>query len=479
MKVLVTGSTGYIGTRLIPYLQKQGHQIYALSRSKDRIVLEDVKGVEVVEGDLTSPNLVLPEDIDAAYFLVHSMDKNAKDYDRVDKLIAQNFVAAIEKTKCQQVIYLTGLVNDKNLSKHLTSRLEVEQILRKSRVPLTALRAGIIIGAGSASFEIIRDLVEKLPIMVAPKWVSNKCQPISIVDVLEYLTKVLGEKRCYNKAFDIGGPQALTYKEMLLKFAEIRKLKRRIISVPVLTPKLSSYWLFFITSTNYDLAKSLVDSLKNHAVCQDRSIQEIIPKQCLTYEEAIHRAFQKIEQNAVVSSWRDSWSYSSLKPDLKQYIEVPSHGSYKFKVKKYFEGDTEKIKKSIFNIGGCSGWYKMNWAWKIRGFIDRMIGGVGLRRGKTLRERLRPGDALDFWRVLLVDEKCGRLLLYAEMKLPGEAWLEFKIKKDEKGTFLSQVATFRPKGLLGRFYWWIFYPFHLFIFPGMADYIIKSAKKSN
>ncbi len=470
MNILLTGSTGYIGSRLLPLLLEAGHTVYALVRDKERI--PDTRVIPI-EANLSSGPVQLPKEIDSAYYFIHSMARKGDQFAHEDAKIAENFLSSLQDTSCKQIIYLTGLVNDKDLSKHLSSRLEVEKILGSSSIPLTALRAGIIIGSGSASYEIIRDLVEKLPIMVAPKWVSNKCQPIAIIDVIDYLHKVLGNEACFNRSFDIGGPEQLTYKEILLGYARKRKLYRLIISVPVLTPKLSSYWLFFITSTSFSLASALVDSLKNNAICEDSSIHDIIPKKCLTYDQALERAFEKIEENAVISSWRDAWSSSNLPPDYKKYVQVPKHGCYTYEAHSPFTASPDKIANYIFSIGGKSGWYSMDWAWRIRGMIDRAIGGVGLRRGKTNRGRLRSGDALDFWRVLLVDEVNSRLLLFAEMKIPGEAWLEMYVQ--EKELFLK--ATFRPNGLFGRLYWWIFYPFHWIIFPGMVRHIVKHAEK--
>lgn len=472
MKILLTGVTGYIGSRLAPLLLEAGHTVYALVRNKERI--RDKRIIPVV-GDFSKGTLSFPNEIDAAYYFIHSMARSSETFAEMDRKIARDFIESITKTRCKQIIYLTGLVHDQHLSKHLSSRKEVEEILRLSAIPVTSLHAGIIIGSGSASYEIIRDLVEKLPIMVAPRWVNNQCQPIAISDVLDYLFKVLDNPDCTGKSFDIGGPEVLSYKQMLLGYAKKRKLHRLILSVPFLTPRLSSYWLFFITSTSYPLAKALVDSLKNNAVCKNREITTIIPKQCLTYEEALDRAFQKIEENAVLSSWHDSLSSSNFPADFMKYVQVPTHGCYRYTTKRECTLPPEKIGEYIFNIGGKSGWYSMNWAWRIRGYIDRLLGGVGLRRGKTRRGRLQVGDALDFWRVLLVDEKNIRLLLYAEMKLPGEAWLELS----RTGSILQLTATFRPIGLFGRLYWWVFYPIHWILFPGMLRHIVKQAEKAS
>jgi hypothetical protein len=349
--------------------------------------------------------------------------------------------------------------------------------LQNGKIPVTMLMAGIIIGQGSASFEIIRDLAEKLPIMITPKWLNNLTQPIAIRDVLDYLIAVLHHPKCIGKAFEIGGPDILSYKELLLRFSKIRGLKRKIFTVPVLTPHLSSYWLYFVTSTNYSLARFLVESLMNNAICKENKIREIFPKTLLTYEEAVLLAFTKIEEDWIPSSWRDSFSGSSLSPDLSHYLQVPRFGTFSDRQMVPFSAPLEQVQETIWSLGGKNGWLVMNWAWKIRGFIDKCVGGIGLRRGRTNPTQLKAGDALDFWRVLLADPKKHRLVLYAEMKLPGEAWLEFELSpKDEGGGLLSQVATFRPHGLWGRFYWYALYPMHVLIFKRLAKRIAKQKK---
>lgn len=470
MRVLLTGANGYIGTRLLPVLIEKGHQVIALVRNPERLKIPEGMNVEVVQGDLLQ-SVQFPKEIDATYYLVHAMSDDPKLFSKRDRLSAQNFVSALAKTDCKQIIYLSGLVSSAELSEHFSSRLEVEKILKGSDIPTTCLRSSIIIGSGSASFEMIRDLVEKLPIMVTPRWVRNECQPIAIADVLDYLAGILGNEKCLDKTFEIAGPEPISYKDMLLRYAKRRGLKRILIPVPVLTPRLSSYWLIFITSTNYYLAKSLIDSLKNNSVRTDFSLDEILPKQCLTYEEAIDRALQKIQQNEVISSWRDSWTASNLSAKYSTYIEVPKFGCFSHTTQFHFSGDPDRVMEVIFTLGGQNGYY-MNWAWKIRGAIDRAFGGVGLRRGKTERKKPRPGDAIDFWRVLLLDEKNRRFLLYAEMRLPGEAWLEMRIKQEKEHFVLYQVATFRPKGLWGRIYWITLFPIHFLIFRGLGKKMI-------
>lgn len=483
MKILLTGANGYIGQRLLPLLVESGHSVVALVRSAKRLSIPQHcrEHIEVVEGDLLHLESIeeIPKDTEIAYYLVHSMTQTEGYLCDLEKKAAQNFLKIIEPAGVRQVIYLSGLVNEKQLSTHLQSRKYVEGVLRSGPTPVTTLRAGIILGSGSASFEIMRDLVEKLPVMIAPRWVQNQCQPIGIYDVLEYLVQVMDHPQCLNESFDIGGPDVLSYREMLLKFAKIRGLRRYIIGVPVLTPRLSSYWLHFVTSTNFSLARSLVESLKNNAVCHDHRIRKIIPKTCFGFEEALKRTFSKIEQNAVVSSWKDSMVMSDLKPNLLEYVQVPQFGCLTDEQKIPFDGDPNAVMQAIWEIGGDRGWYYMNWAWSLRGLIDQIVMGTGLRRGRTHPSRLRAGDALDFWRVLLADQNQRRLLLYAEMRLPGEAWLEFEVipNREGNGGILKQKATFRPNGLMGRLYWYAMYPFHWFIFYGMASAIVKQAEE--
>jgi uncharacterized protein YbjT (DUF2867 family) len=480
MKILLTGSTGYIGRRLLPVLVEAGHQVICVVRDKRRFDWDDfttefLKNVEVIELDLNQVNSdsSIPKDIDAAYYLVHSMSSSNADFSDLESASARNFVTLVDQTQVRQIVYLSGIVNDDNLSNHLLSRKNVEEILSSARAPLTVLRAAIIIGSGSASFEIIRDLVEKLPIMIAPKWLNTRCQPIGIRNVIEYLKGVLLKSECYNQAFDIGGADILTYKQMLYGFATMRGLKRWIITVPVLTPKLSSLWLYFVTSTAYSLARSLVDSMKNEVVCGDFRIRKIVPTKILSYQEALSLAFDRISQKNVVSSWKDSISMGTLDKNFLSNTFVPEHGVLTDKRQITFLRNKEEVIENIWMIGGNRGWYFGNWLWLIRGFLDKVVGGVGLRRGRRSDTDLKAGDALDFWRVLVADKQNGRLLLYAEMKLPGEAWLEFRIKDTINSAVLYQTATFRPLGLWGRLYWYTVLPFHGLIFPMMIKKIVE------
>lgn len=475
MRILLTGATGYIGQRLLPVLLEQGHEVYCCVRREAAFRPQQFGNsqlVKVLEVDLTIPESLanLPQNLDAAYYLVHSMG-GSQDFEAVERQSAQNFVTAIAKTRARQIIYLSGIVNATSLSKHLLSRKGVEDILNSGPVPVTTLRAGIIVGSGSASFEIIRDLVEKLPVMVTPRWLSTKCQPIGIRNVVEFLSGVLLDSATFNQHFDIYGPDILTYKQMLLEFARIRGLKRHIYLLPVMTPKLSSYWLYFVTSTSYPLARSLVESMRVDVVAQPNHLAQRLGIKPMGYEKAIRLAFDKIEQNMVLSSWKNAGGSQYSRETVQKLLQVPRYGVFTDKKMRKTKNVFQAAAK-VFAIGGSSGWYYGNWMWRFRGFLDKLFGGVGLNRGRRNAGFLEAGDTLDFWRVLFVDKQQQRLLLYAEMKMPGEAWLEFRIQKGK----VFQTATFRPLGIAGRLYWYAMLPFHYFIFNGMIDRIANHDK---
>jgi uncharacterized protein YbjT (DUF2867 family) len=471
MKVLLTGATGYIGKRLLPALVEAGHQVICCVRDRKRFTVPEslIPHIEVVEMDLLNRTSLekIPQDIEAAYYLVHSMSSSS-DYQELEARSATNFKEALAETTVHQVIYLSGMVNDDVLSPHLASRKQVEDILETGDYHLTTLRAGIIIGSGSASFEIIRELAEKLPVMVAPRWLNTRSQPIAVQDVKNMLIACLHNPKVYDQHFDIGGPDILTYKEMLLEFANVRRLKRWIFVVPVMTPRLSSYWLYFVTSTSYKLAMALVDSMKVEVVAKDDRINHLLRIYPMTYREALSRAFRRVKQNNITSSWKDSYVSSDVDFNISDFVEVPTFGCFIDNRKRPYI-DREKALEKIWRLGGQNGYYYGNWLWKIRGYLDKLVGGVGLRRGRTSPDQIQAGDALDFWRVLYADKDEGRLLLFAEMKLPGEAWLEFRMEKDQ----VVQTATFRPLGLMGRLYWYSVLPFHGFIFKNMLKAICQ------
>ena len=474
MKILLTGVTGYIAQRLLPVLLQNGHEVICCVRHKNRFNKKNylTSNLSVIEVDFLDKESLqyIPNDIDVAYYLIHSMSTENGDFENMEGVCAANFKNRMEQTNAKQVIYLSGISNADELSKHLSSRKNVETILSGSSFALTTLKAGIIVGSGSASFEIIRDLVEKLPFMITPRWLKTKCQPIAIRNVVEFLIGVIGKTETYNKSYDIGGPDILSYKEMLLRFAKIRGLKRRIVIVPVMTPKISSYWLYFVTATSFALAKNLVNSMKIEVICKPNNLSTLLGIKLVDYDTSIKLAFDKIEQNQVLSSWKDAQTSNIFSKGFSQLIEVPVNGCFKDIRTHTLENSVAPIEK-IWAIGGKTGWYYGNWLWEIRGFVDQMLGGVGMRRGRRNSTDMVSGDALDFWRVLLADKEEKRLLLYAEMKLPGEAWLEFKI---DKNNILTQTATFRPLGLLGRLYWYSVLPFHGLIFNGMIKKIAET-----
>ena len=467
MKILLTGATGYIAKRLLPVLLESGHEVFCCVRDTNRFDAGRFHSLnlKVIEIDFLRADELkrIPEDIEIGFYLIHSMATTQGSFDEMEAIAAANFKIRLEQTAIKQVIYLSGIVNEQNLSKHLSSRKNVEEILASPCYALTTLKAGIIVGSGSASFEIIRDLVEKLPFMIAPRWLNTRCQPIAIRNVIQYLSRVMMKTEAFNQSFDIGGPDVLTYREMLLRFARIRGLRRWIGIVPIMTPRLSSYWLYFVTSISYSLASHLVNSMKVEVVCKDNLLEKMLGIQPISYDSSIELAFDKIEQHQVLSSWKDALSSEVLAQGLSKFVEVPVFGCYK-DIRKRKVADSGKALDKIWAIGGENGWYYADLLWNIRGFLDRLVGGVGIRRGRKSPGEIVPGDALDFWRVILADKSEKRLLLYAEMKLPGEAWLEFKIDRDN---ILTQTATFRPMGIWGRVYWHSLLPFHALIFTGM------------
>jgi len=467
MRILLTGATGYIARRLLPVLLENGHEVICCVRDANRFdtSMYPAAALKVIEVNFLKEETLMniPEDIDAAYYLIHSMSTGGSSFEDMEATAAEYFRRRIQQTQAKQVIYLSGIVNEEKLSRHLHSRKRVEEILASGTFALTTLRAGIIVGSGSASFEIIRDLVEKLPVMIAPRWLNTASQPIAIRNVIEFLYGVLLRESTYNEHYDIGGPEVLTYKQMLLRFAKVRKLSRHIFTVPVMTPKLSSYWLYFVTSTSYALAQNLVDSMKVEVICTPNDLAAQLGIELIGYDKAISMAFDKLEQNQVLSSWKDALTSRTLSKGITAHLEVPVNGCFK-DVRTLGIKHPQNVLKKIWAIGGRNGWYYADGLWALRGLMDKMVGGVGIRRGRKHPTEIAAGETLDFWRVLLASKKDMRLLLYAEMKLPGEAWLEFKILDDQ---LLVQTATFRPRGIWGRLYWYAVLPFHGVIFKGM------------
>jgi uncharacterized protein YbjT (DUF2867 family) len=487
MRILLTGATGYVGKRLLPLLLEQGHHVVCAVRDKGRFALPPLRReqITVVEVDFLDPSSLAKigaasssdvdghaAGIDVAFYLIHSMSGPDRDFAALEARSAANFRDRMTELGVKQVVYLGGISNADDLSRHLASRQQVELTLAQGGYALTTLRAGIIIGSGSASFEIMRDLVEKLPVMIAPRWLSTRSQPIAVRNVLEFLLGVINQPDTFGRAFDLGGPEVLTYKEMLLRFARLRGLRRVIWTVPVMTPRLSSYWLYFVTATSYALAVHLVSSMKVEVVARPNDLAKTLGIELLSFDAAIGRAFARLEQNEFVSSWKDAMAGRGLQRPIAHYMEVPQFGCFT-DVREIAVADAKLTLERIWSIGGSRGWYYGNVLWRLRGALDKLMGGVGLRRGRTHPSELHAGDALDFWRVLLADRDARRVLLYAEMKLPGEAWLEFRIDPDDT---LHQVATFRPRGLLGRLYWYAVMPLHFLVFQGLLRKLAAGAR---
>ena len=478
MHILLTGANGYIGMRLLPVLVEAEHEVTCVVRDRGRFKpsTDLLDKINIIEFDFLHPENAVKQfnnkKFDVAYYLIHSLGDTSTTLKEYELRSAGCFVLVALLTQVKQIIYLSGISNEENLSKHLMARKVVKDVFVHSGIAYTILEAGIIVGSGSVSFEIIRSLTEKLPVMIVPRWLNSKCQPIAIRNVIYYLQHCVINEQTFFRTFEIGGPDVLAYKQMLLGLAEVRGYKRIIISLPVLFPGLSAYWLYLSTSANFTIAKQLVQSMKNDVVCKEFSIRDIIPQNLISYKGAIQMAFERIEQNMVVSSWTDSASSSLKRLDVSQYIIVPVNGC--FKDRRWTEipkDQVDDVAKRFFSIGGEHGWYYADKLWRIRGMLDKLAGGVGLSRGRRSRVDIEAGDTIDFWRVILADRKNYRLLLFAEMKLPGEAWLEFAIVNNENRSILKQTATFRPKGIMGRNYWYAMLPFHYFIFRNMLKRI--------
>lgn len=480
--VLVAGATGYIGRRLVTELVAAGREVRCLARTPDKLRGEEwTDRVEVVPGDVLDPASLARafEGVGGAYYLVHSIGGEG-DWEQRDRQAAANFRDAAAAAGASQIVYLGGLGDDAGaaLSPHLRSRHEVGRILASGSVPVTELRAAVVIGAGSASFEMLRHLVEVLPVMVTPRWVETRCQPIAVRDVLAYLVGVLDEPRALGRVLEIGGGDVLTYREMMEQFAEVAGLRRRIVlGVPVLSPSLSSRWVGLVTPLPSDLARPLIDSLVNEVVADDAAIREIVPRTPLRYREAVEGALRRLRELEVSTTWADAelrgrtpadplpadpgWSGGTVLQDVQE-VEVAA--------------PPEVVEAVVCGIGGDRGWPAGGWLWSVRGWMDRLAGGIGMRRGRRHPDRLRVGDPVDFWRVEALEP--GRLLrLRAEMRLPGEAWLEWRIEPRGAGSVLHQRALFHPRGLAGRLYWVAVAPFHRLVFRPMAERLAADAAR--
>ncbi len=476
-RVLVTGATGYIGGRLVPRLLDLGYPVRCLVRDPTRLQGRPwFDAVDVVAGDVLLPESLgaAMEGVSAAYYLVHSLAGGA-DFHQRDLVAARNFGAAARAAGVERIVFLGGLAETTpELSEHLRSRQQTGDVLRESGVPVTEFRAGVIVGSGSLSFELIRYLTERVPVMICPRWVYTRTQPIAIRDVLEYLDSALAAPESAGRVVEIGGAEIVTYGEMMTLYAEARGLKRWMFPVPFLTPRLSSYWVDLVTPIPAAIARPLIEGLRNESVVRAAGAAELFPGiRPVGYRVAVERALAKLQASTVETAWSDALSTSQ--GDVPPLVLATREGMILEHRQRLVAVPPADLYTVFTGIGGGRGWFHMNWAWQARGFLDRLVGGVGLRRGRRDPDRLRVGDALDFWRVEALEP--DRLLrLRAEMKVPGKAWLQFEVAPGEGGrSLLSQTALFAPRGLTGWLYWYALYPFHALIFDGLVDDVARRA----
>jgi uncharacterized protein YbjT (DUF2867 family) len=476
--VLVTGATGYIGGRLVPRLLQTGARVRCLARDASRLQGRPWRGdVELVVGDVLRPDTLSDamRGVAVAYYLVHSLGAGS-DFPERDVTAARHFGTAAKNAAVERIIYLGGLGDPgKALSAHLRSRHETGEALRESGVPVTEFRAGVIVGSGSLSFEMIRYLTERVPVMICPRWVYTRIQPIAVRTVLDYLVEALRVAGSAGRTIEIGGADVITYGEMLTFYAEVRGLRRWLVPVPVLTPKLSSYWVHFVTPIPAAIARPLIAGLRNEIIVRDDVARHLFPGiQPLDYRTAVKLALEKLRADKVETAWSDALSTSQ--PDAAPVTLTTHEGMIIEHRQLAVDATAEAIFRAFTGLGGTRGWLYMNWAWRVRGAFDRLCGGVGLRRGRRDADSVRVGEALDFWRVEAV-EPSHLMRLRAEMKVPGKAWLQFEVKAQEHDTrpLLTQIAFFAPKGLLGLVYWYALYPIHSMIFGGMIQRVAKRA----
>lgn len=483
LRCLVTGVTGYIGGRLVPKLLEKGYKVRVLSRDTDRLQGRPwIDQVEVVEADVLNPES-LPEaleNVDVAYYLIHSMSgKSSSDFHQRDMQAAKNFSEAAKSQDVERIIYLGGLGNpDDNLSEHLQSRQQTGEILRQSGVAITEFRAAIVVGSGSKSFEMVRYLTERVPIMICPSWVYSNVQPIAIRNVLQYLVAAIEKPETKDQIIEIGGSSIITYADMMRIYAQVNGLKRILLPVPVLSPTLSSHWVHWMTPIPSSLARPLIEGLKNDVIVENDNAEELFPEiDPLSYKRAVELAMARIDTDDVETTWNDA--LISSKGDEEPVILKTKEGLTIERRIRTVHSSPQQAFKTFSSLGGEKGWPVFQWAWKLRGILDRLVGGVGFRRGRRHPSELRVGDALDFWRVEAI--KPGELLrLRAEMKVPGKAWLEFQaLQNDNNTTKLVQTAYFAPKGLFGLLYWYGLYPFHSLIFSSMIDELVKQIETND
>ena len=472
--ILLTGATGYIGGRLLKALEARGHRVRCLARRPNFLRPRVTESTEVAKGDLLALTSLAPglAGVDSAYYLVHSMGSTGS-FEEEDRRAAKSFADAAREAGVRRIIYLGGLGKGEKLSRHLASRQEVGRILRESGVPTIEFRASIIIGSGSLSFEMIRALVDRLPVMTAPRWVRISAQPIAIEDIVAYLTAALDVEVDGSAVFEIGGADRVSYGELMLEYARQRGLRRVMIPVPVLSPRLSSLWLGLVTPVYARVGRKLIDGITHETVVEDDLALRLFDIRPRGFREAIERALGNEDREIAQTRWPDALSsrgpartwggikFGSRLVDSRS-VQVPHPPPQAF--------------KPIRRIGGGTGWYYANWLWRLRGFLDLLVGGAGMRRGRRDPERLAPGDTVDFWRVEAIEP--DRLLrLSAEMKLPGRAWLQFEVEGDESGSAIRQTSIFDPIGLMGLLYWYLLYPLHARVFAGMLRGIVRAAER--
>lgn len=472
--ILLTGATGYIGGRLLTALQARGKQIRCLTRNPAHLSSRVNQDTEVVPGDLQDPDSLdaALENVAVAFYLVHAMG-SAGGFEQEDRRAAQNFAAAARQAGVKRIVYLGGLGHGEELSPHLKSRQEVGEILRASGVPVIELRASIVIGSGSLSFEMIRALVDRLPIMITPRWVRVRAQPIGIEDVIEYLVEAMDVEADGSRIFEIGGPSSASYGEIMMEYARQRGLRRLMIPVPVLTPRLSSLWLGLITPIYARVGRKLIDSMRNETVVTDTTALRVFDVEPRDLPEAIHRALINEDEEFARTRWCDA---------LSSRGETQEYGGRRFGTRLVdsrsaeVNASPEQTFAAVEAVGGDTGWYAYDWLWRLRGLLDLMVGGAGLRRGRRDPRHLEAGQPVDFWRVEEVEP--GRLLrLAAEMKLPGRAWLQFEVQPAGDGATLQQTAIFDPVGLAGLIYWYALYPVHSLVFAGLFKGLTRAAEQ--
>jgi uncharacterized protein YbjT (DUF2867 family) len=474
-RILLTGATGYVGGRLLRALEDAGHSVRCLARRPEFLLPRVGPQTEVVQGDCLEPSSLQSAMVgtDAAYYMVHSMGSSG-DFEDLDRQAAGNFGDAARRAGVGRIVYLGGLgEQEKGLSPHLRSRQETGEILRKYGVPIIEFRASIILGSGSLSFELIRALVERLPAMICPRWVQVKAQPIAIEDVIAYLVRSLDLAAAESRVFEIGGADQVSYADIMREYARQRGLRRVMIPVPVLTPKLSSLWLGLTTPVYARVGRKLIEGVRNPTVVTDNDALQAFDVRPMSLSEAISRAMENEDTRYAMTRWSDAISSAG---------HPKSWGGVKFgsrlvdsRVARTANSPADAF-RPIRRLGGDSGWYYANWLWRLRGFIDLLVGGVGMRRGRRDPDRLRVGDPLDFWRVEAY-EPDRRLRLAAEMKLPGRAWLEFEVQPSDTGSEIHQTAVFDPAGLGGLLYWYGIFPLHSRIFGGMLRGLVREAER--